>query len=114
MCKAFACGADAVMIGTPLAQSEEAPGRGFNWGMASPHPALPRGTRVKVGVKAALKQILYGPSSTSDGTQNLFGALQVCMGMIGAFNIREFQDKAEVMIAPAVKTEGKYYQLGLE
>ena len=112
LCKSFACGADAVMIGTPLAQSEEAPGRGYNWGMASPHPALPRGTRVRVGVKASLKEILYGPSSTSDGTQNLLGALRVCMGMVGAFSLREFQDKAEVLIAPSIKTEGKYYQLG--
>ena len=111
LCKSFACGADAVMMGTPLAQSEEAPGKGYNWGMASPHPALPRGTRVQVGVKAPLKEILYGPSSTSDGTQNLLGALQVCMGMVGAFSLREFQDKAEVLIAPSIKTEGKYYQL---
>ena len=114
LCKALACGADAVMIGTPLAQSEEAPGRGFNWGMASPHPALPRGTRIKVGVKGPLRQVLYGPSSRSDGTENLLGALQVSMGMVGAFNIRDFQDKAEVMIAPSVKTEGKHYQRGLE
>ncbi len=114
LCKAFACGADAVMIGTPLAQSVEAPGRGFNWGMATPHPALPRGTRVEVGVQGSLEKILYGPTSKSDGTQNLLGALEVCMGMVGAFNIRDFQDKAEVMIAPSIKTEGKYYQLGLE
>ncbi len=114
LCKAFACGADAVMIGTPLAQAAEAPGMGYNWGMASPHPVLPRGTRVKVGVKGSLEQILYGPSSRSDGTQNLLGALAVSMGMVGAFNIREFQQKSEVRIAPAVKTEGKYYQLGME
>ena len=100
------------MIGTPLAQSVEAPGKGYNWGMASPHPVLPRGTRVKVGVKGSLEQILYGPSSTSDGTQNLLGALSVSMGMVGAFNIREFQQKSDVRFAPAVKTEGKYYQLG--
>ena len=114
LCKAMACGADAVMIGTPLAQAEEAPGMGYNWGMASPHPVLPRGTRVKVGVKGSLKQILYGPSSRSDGTQNLLGALSVSMGMVGAFNLREFQLKSDVRIAPAVKTEGKYYQLGME
>ncbi len=114
LCKAMACGADAVMIGTPLAQSIEAPGKGYNWGMASPHPALPRGTRVKVGVKGSLKQILYGPSSRSDGTQNLLGALSVSMGMVGAVNIREFQQMSEVRFAPAVKTEGKFYQLGLE
>ena len=114
LCKALACGADAVMIGTPLAQSEEAPGRGLNWGMASPHPALPRGTRIKVGVKGPLKQVLFGPSSRPDGTENLLGALKVCMGMVGAFNIRDFQDNAEVIVAPSVKTEGKHYQLGLE
>ncbi len=114
LCKAFACGADAVMIGTPLAQAAEAPGMGYNWGMASPHPVLPRGTRVKVGVKGSLEQILFGPSSRADGTQNLLGALAVSMGMVGAFNIREFQQKSDVRIAPAVKTEGKYYQLGME
>lgn len=104
LCKALACGADAVMIGTPLAQAEEAPGRGFNWGMASPHPALPRGTRIKVGIKGSLKQVLYGPSSRSDGTENLLGALEVSMGMVGAYNIRDFQEKAKVIIAPSVKT----------
>jgi IMP dehydrogenase len=114
LCKALACGADGVMIGTPLAQSEEAPGRGFNWGMASPHPALPRGTRIKVGTNGSLEQVLYGPSSRSDGTSNLLGALEVCMGMVGAYTIRDFQEKSKVIIAPSVKTEGKYYQLGME
>jgi IMP dehydrogenase len=114
LCKTLACRADAVMIGTPLAQSEEAPGQGYNWGMASPHPALPRGTRINVGVKGSLKKILRGPSTISDGTQNLLGALEVCMGMVGAFNIRDFHDKAEVVIAPAIKTEGKHHQLGLQ
>ena len=113
LCKALACGADAVMIGTPLAQSEEAPGKGYNWGMAAPHPALPRGTRVDVGVKGTLEQILYGPTSKTDGTQNLMGALAVCMGMIGAFNVRDMH-QAEVVVAPAIKTEGKHYQLGLD
>jgi IMP dehydrogenase len=113
LCKALACGADAVMIGTPLAQAEEAPGRGYNWGMATPHAALPRGTRVEVGVKAPLKQILYGPTSKTDGTQNLMGALEVCMGMVGAFNIRDMH-KAEVIISPSIKTEGKHLQLGLD
>ena len=112
LCKAFACGADAVMIGTPLAQAEEAPGKGYNWGMANPHPALPRGTRVNVGTRAPLEQILFGPTSRTDGTQNLMGALQACMGMVGALNIRDMH-KAEVVIAPAIKTEGKHYQLGL-
>jgi len=113
LCKAFACGANAVMIGSPLAQSEEAPASGYNWGMATPHPALPRGTRVNVGVNGSLKQILYGPSSRTDGTQNLIGALEICMGMVGAFNIRDMH-KAGVVVAPAIKTEGKYYQLGTE
>ena len=113
LCKAFASGADAVMLGTPLAQSEEAPGGGYNWGMASSHPALPRGTRVKVGTKGTLEQILRGPSSTTDGTQNLIGALEVCMGMVGATTIREMHE-ADFVIAPSMKTEGKHYQLGFE
>ena len=113
LCKAFVCGADAVMIGTPLAQASEAPGRGYNWGMASPHPALPRGTRVEVGVKGTLEQILFGPTSKTDGTQNLMGALGVCMGMVGAFSIRDMH-KAELIVAPSIKTEGKHYQLGLD
>ncbi|MCH2312644.1 MAG: GuaB3 family IMP dehydrogenase-related protein [SAR202 cluster bacterium] len=113
LCKAIASGADAVMIGTPLAQSKEAPGQGFNWGMASPHPALPRGTRVNVGVKGTLKELFYGPSSVSNGTQNLVGALKACMGMVGALNIEDMHS-AEVVVAPSIKTEGKHYQLGLE
>ena len=112
LCKAFACGADAVMVGTPLAQAQEAPGRGYNWGMANPHPALPRGTRIKVGVNGSLKQILFGPSSRDDGTQNLMGALEVCMGMVGAFTIQDMH-RAEIVVAPSIKTEGKHYQLGL-
>jgi IMP dehydrogenase len=112
LCKAFACGADAVMLGTPLAQSEEAPGMGYNWGMANPHAALPRGTRVRVGVRGSLGQILFGPTSLTDGTQNLMGALRVCMGMVGASTIREMH-RAEVVVAPSIKTEGKHYQLGL-
>jgi IMP dehydrogenase len=112
LCKAIASGADAVMIGTPLAQSTEAPAKGFNWGMASPHPALPRGTRVEVGTKGTLQQLFFGPSSVSDGTQNLVGALKACMGMVGAMNIKEMH-QAEVVVAPSIKTEGKHYQLGL-
>lgn len=112
LCKAIASGADAVMIGTPLAQSTEAPAKGFNWGMASPHPALPRGTRVEVGTKGTLEQLFFGPSSVSDGTQNLVGALKACMGMVGALNIKEMH-QAEIVIAPSIKTEGKHYQLGL-
>lgn len=113
LCKAFACGADAVMIGTPLAQAKEAPAAGYNWGMASPHPALPRGTRVKVGVKGTLEQLFFGPSSVTDGTQNLIGALRICMGMVGASNIKELHEIAEIIVAPSIKTEGKHYQLGL-
>ena len=112
LCKAFACGADAVMLGTPLAQSEEAPGMGYNWGMANPHAALPRGTRVRVGVKGSLEQILFGSTSLTDGTQNLIGALRICMGMVGASTIQEMH-AAEVVMAPSIKTEGKHYQLGL-
>ena len=112
LCKAFACGADAVMIGTPFAQAREAPGKGYNWGMASPHPALPRGTRVKVGVSGSLEQILYGPTSKTDGTQNLMGALESCMGMVGAFTVRDMH-QAELVIAPSIKTEGKHHQLGM-
>ena len=112
LCKAFASGADAVMLGTPFAQASEAPGRGYNWGMASHHAALPRGTRVKVGITGTLEQVLYGPTSKTDGTQNLLGALQVCMGMVGARTIREMH-AAEVIVAPAIRTEGKHYQLGL-
>ncbi len=109
LCKAIAAGADAVMLGSPMAQAEEAPGRGFNWGMANPHPALPRGTRIQVGTKGTLEQILFGPSSITDGTQNLIEALKVSMGMCGAFTIRDMH-KAEMIVAPAIKTEGKIYQ----
>ncbi len=111
ICKSIVSGADGVMLGTPFAQAEEAPGRGFNWGMANPHPELPRGTRVKVGTKAPLKQILYGPTSRTDGTQNFVGALRAGMGMCGAYTIRDLH-KAEMVIAPAIKTEGKFFQLG--
>ena len=111
VCKAIASGADGVMLGTPFAQAEEAPGRGYNWGMANAHPELPRGTRIKVGTKGSLEQILYGPSSRTDGTQNLVGALRVSMGMCGAYTVRDFH-KAEMVIAPSIKTEGKYFQMG--
>ena len=109
MCKSLVSGADAVMLGTPLAQSSEAPGKGFNWGMATPHPALPRGIRINAGVKGSIKQLLYGPSSRTDGTQNLIGALEVGMGMCGAYNIREMQ-QADLVIAPSIRTEGKIFQ----
>jgi IMP dehydrogenase len=109
LCKSIACGADAVMLGTPFAQAEEAPGRGFNWGMANSHPELPRGTRIKVGTKSPLSNILFGPTSATDGTQNLAGALKIAMGMCGAYTIRDLH-KAQVVIAPSIKTEGKIFQ----
>ena len=111
ICKSIVSGADAVMLGTPFAQAEEAPGRGFNWGMATPHAELPRGTRIKVGTKSPLRQILYGPTSRTDGTENFVGALRVAMGMCGAYTIRDLH-KAEMIVAPAIKTEGKFFQLG--
>ncbi len=109
LCKAFACGADAVMLGSILAQAKEAPGRGYNWGMSHPHPALPRGTRVKVSSSAPLEQILFGPTSITDGTQNFVGALRTALGVCGMSNIRDMH-KVKMVIAPAIKTEGKYYQ----
>lgn len=109
LCKAFAAGADAVMLGSIFAQSAEAPGKGYHWGMANPHPALPRGTRIKVGTTAPLQQILFGPTSVTDGTQNLVGALRTAMGVCGASTITEMH-KAELIIAPAIKTEGKHFQ----
>ena len=109
VCKAVASGADGVMLGTPFAQAEEAPGRGFNWGMANAHPNLPRGTRIKVGTKGTLSQILFGPTSVTNGTQNLMSALKVGMGMCGAMTLQELQ-QAEMVIAPSIKTEGKVFQ----
>ncbi len=110
VCKAIAAGADAVMIGSVFAQAREAPGHGYHWGMSHPHPALPRGTRIKVGTSGTLEQILFGPTSVTDGSQNLVGALRTAMGVCGAFNIREMH-KAEMVIAPAITTEGKSWQL---
>ena len=109
ICKAFACGADAVMIGSAFARANEAPGKGFHWGMATPHANLPRGTRIRVGVTGSLKQILFGPAELDDGSQNLVGALATCMGNVGKKSIREFQE-TEIIIAPAIKTEGKVFQ----
>ena len=110
ICKAIAAGADAVMLGSILAQAEDAPGQGYHWGMAHPHPALPRGTRIKVGTTGTLQQILFGPSSVTDGSQNLVGALRTAMGVCGAADIQEMH-KAEMVIAPAITTEGKSWQM---
>jgi IMP dehydrogenase len=107
--KAIACGADAVMIGSPLAASAEAPGRGYHWGMATFHPTLPRGARVKTSTIGTLEEILVGPAGENDGRLNLFGALTTSLATCGYANIKEFQ-KAEVMVAPALKTEGKQLQ----
>ena len=110
VCKSIACGADAVMIGSPFAKTEEAPAKGMHWGMATWHSSLPRGTRIDLGVKYSLDELLFGPSSTSDGTLNLVGALQVCMGYVGAEAIRQMHG-ARMVYAPAIKTEGKIYQM---
>lgn len=109
VCKALACGADAVMIGSAFARTQEAPGRGYHWGMATPHANLPRGTRIQVGITGSLEQILYGPATVDDGSQNLVGAITTCMGNVGAANIREFQE-TEIIIAPSIRTEGKLFQ----
>ena len=109
ICKAFASGADAVMVGSAFARAKEAPGRGYHWGMATPHVNLPRGTRIHVGTSGSLEQILFGPAIHDDGSQNLMGALQTSMGSLGARNIREMQ-LTELIIAPAIKTEGKVFQ----
>ena len=110
VCKAFAAGADAVMLGSIFAQAKEAPGLGHHWGMSHPHPALPRGTRIKVGSTGALEQILFGPTSVTDGSQNLIGALRTAMGVCGASTIQEMH-KVEMVIAPAITTEGKSWQM---
>jgi IMP dehydrogenase len=107
--KAIASGADAVMLGSPLAAAVEAPGRGYNWGMAAPSATLPRGTRIKVGPRLPLEQILFGPATTSHGTQNLVGALRQAMAALGAQTIAEMH-RVEMVIAPAIATEGKSWQ----
>lgn len=109
VCKALACGADAVMVGSAFAKAYEAPGQGYHWGMATPHANLPRGTRIKVGATGSLKQILFGPAEVDDGSQNLVGAITTCMGNVGAHNLAEFQ-QTEIIIAPSIKTEGKLFQ----
>ena len=107
--KALACGADAVMLGSALARAQEAPGGGFHWGMATPHAALPRGTRIRVGTTGSLRQILLGPAGVDDGTHNLAEALRTAMGLCGAATIRQMH-AAEIVIAPALGTEGKAAQ----
>ena len=109
ICKAFACGADAVMVGSAFARAKEAPGKGYHWGMATPHANLPRGTRIHVGTTGTLEEILMGPAKLDDGSQNLVGALMTSMGNLGARNIREMQ-LTEIIIAPSIKTEGKIMQ----
>jgi IMP dehydrogenase len=107
--KAFACGADAVMVGSILAGASEAAGQGFHWGMATSDANLPRGTRIKVGQRGTLKEILLGPARVDDGSQNLAGALRSAMGVCGARDLREFQ-QVEVVIAPSIQSEGKLMQ----
>jgi IMP dehydrogenase len=109
ICKCIACGADGVMIGSPFARAKEAPGRGYHWGMATPSPVLPRGTRIRVGTTGTVEQILRGPALLDDGTHNLLGALQTSMGTLGAKTLKEMQ-QVEVVIAPSLLTEGKVYQ----
>jgi IMP dehydrogenase len=110
VCKAFAAGADAVMLGSNFAQVEGAPGRGYHWGMSHPHPSLPRGTRIKVGTTTTLEKLLFGPTSLTHGTENLVGALRMAMGFCGAATIKEFHN-AEMVIAPSITTEGKSWQM---
>ena len=109
ICKALACGADAVMIGSPFAKAKEAPGNGFHWGMATPNAILPRGARIEVGTTSSIQEIMEGPSNTDDGSQNLGGAISTCLATLGASNIKEMQE-IEVIIAPSLLTEGKIYQ----
>ncbi|MFH1128680.1 MAG: GuaB3 family IMP dehydrogenase-related protein [Candidatus Omnitrophota bacterium] len=111
ICKAFACGADAVMIGSSFAHAKEAPGKGYHWGMATSHVNLPRGTRIRVGTTGTLKEILFGPAKVDDGSQNLMGALKTSMGSLGAENLKQMHD-VEIIIAPSIQTEGKIFQVG--
>lgn len=111
ICKAFAAGSDAVMVGSAFAKAEEAPGRGYHWGMATSHANLPRGTRIRVGVSGTLKEILLGPAKVDDGSQNLVGALKTSMGSLGARDISEMHD-VEMILAPSIQTEGKVFQIG--
>jgi IMP dehydrogenase len=111
LAKAVAAGADVLMLGSPLARADEAPGRGTNWGMAAPSPTLPRGTRIKVGTAGTLERILFGPAGVTDGSENLVGALRQSMAALGARTIREMQS-VEMIHAPSVQTEGKSWQRG--
>jgi IMP dehydrogenase len=111
ICRAFACGADAVMIGSSFAKAKEAPGGGYHWGMATSHVNLPRGTRIQVGTSGSLKELLFGPAKVDDGSQNLIGALKTSMGSLGASNLKEMHD-VEIIIAPSIQTEGKIFQVG--
>jgi IMP dehydrogenase len=110
ICRAFACGADAVMIGSSFARAKEAPGRGYHWGMATSHVNLPRGTRIYVGTTGSLKEILFGPAKVDDGSQNLMGALKTSMGSLGASCLKQMHD-VEIIIAPSIQTEGKIFQV---
>jgi len=110
VCKALAAGADAVMLGSAFARTEEAPARGYSWGMSTGHAELPRGTRITVGVDTTLDRLLFGPTSKTDGTENLVSAIRTCMGVCGAQTIAELHE-AEMVVAPSIKTEGKVYQL---
>lgn len=110
ICKAFACGADAVMIGSSFARAKEAPGRGYHWGMATSHVNLPRGTRIYVGTTGSLKEILFGPARVDDGSQNLIGALKTSMGSLGVPDLKEMHD-VEIIIAPSIQSEGKIFQV---
>jgi IMP dehydrogenase len=110
VCKALAAGADAVMLGSIFAGTEEAPGRGYSWGMSTGHAQLPRGTRIHIGVNTTVERLLFGPTSRTDGTENLVGAIRSAMGMCGAQTINEFHN-VELIVAPSIKTEGKKHQL---
>jgi IMP dehydrogenase len=110
ICKALAAGADAVMLGSSFARTEEAPAKGCSWGMSTGNAELPRGTRITVGVDTTLDRLLFGPTSKTDGTENLVGAIRTCMGVCGAQTIAEMH-QAEMVVAPSIKTEGKVYQL---
>lgn len=111
ICKAFAAGADSVMVGSAFARAKEAPGRGYHWGMATSHANLPRGTRIRVGTTGSLREILFGPARVDDGSQNLVGALKTSMGSLGAAAIKDMHD-VEIIIAPSIQTEGKVFQVG--